>query len=83
MENSLGMSQGLLKYGGLIKAGIQPTVPYSSSTGTQYSQLYSSNSLLYHTLPVQVHNTHNYTLLTAYCTILFQYRYTILTTILF
>ena len=30
---SLSMGQGLLKYGGLIKAGLPPTVPYSTHTG--------------------------------------------------
>ena len=38
MEGSLSMGQaGLLKYGGLIKAGIPPAaVPYSTHTGMKF-----------------------------------------------
>ena len=32
METSLSMGQGLLKYGGLIKAGMPTSIPYSTHT---------------------------------------------------
>ena len=38
MESSLSMGQGLLKYGGLIKAGLPPTVPYPTHPGRLYSR---------------------------------------------